>query len=240
MSEIASSARLDAVAVALGHRFADEALLLKACTHASSCAPQATATQRLQDANERLEFVGDALLGAALCVMLLEKFPDASEGRLSRLKARLVSRTALARIAERTQLLTHCLIGAQMREPWPDSVKANLMESLLAAVHLDGGWPALQKAVMLIYAEQFAAGLGDEEDAKTKLQEWCLAQHRKLPTYSSERSGGSDHSPEFTARVSIGEHAASASGSSRRRAEAAAAADLLCLIEGADDVPAQT
>jgi ribonuclease-3 len=94
-------------------------------------------------------------------------------------------------------------------------------------VHLDGGWPALHKAVGNIYADQFAAGLEDEEDAKTKLQEWCLAHHRKLPTYASERSGGSDHNPEFTARVSIGDHSASASGTSRRRAEAAAAEDLM-------------
>jgi ribonuclease-3 len=232
--EPGSRARVDAVETALGWRVGDAGLLARACTHASRCGAQATAAVRLAEANERLEFLGDALLGGALCLALYQRSAQASEGALSRRKSQLVSRETLARLIEASGLLAYCQVGQQMTVPWPDSVKANLMESILAAVYLDGGWGALVAAVERLYGERLA-GVADDapEDAKTALQEWALARRFKLPAYACERTGGSDHQPTFTATVTVGERTASGGGTSRRRAEVAAAQALLDQVRAA-------
>jgi ribonuclease-3 len=219
--------RVEAAARALGHRFVDERLLLQACTHASRCGAQASPATKRRDANERMEFLGDALLGGALCLLLYRRYPDADEGPMSRLKSRLVSRAILARASEETGLLPHCLVGQQMSEPWPDSVKANLMESLLAAVFIDGGWEPLLGAVERLLGSRLEDPTASEDDARMRLQVWCLEHHKKLPAYASERCGGTDHEPEFRATASIGEQSAEGRGGSRRRAEAAAAVALM-------------
>lgn len=226
MSEIGSTARVDAIHAILGHRFADRDLLLRACTHSSRLGAQASATRRLTEANERLEFLGDAMLGGALCQRLYHRSPGADEGVLSREKALLASRTTLARLFTANGLEDLCLLGAQMARPLPDSVKANLMEALLGAIFLDGGWDALVVAVDRLYAGELSGSATSDRDAKTALQEWALAHHRSLPVYRCERSGGSDHEPSFTATVTVGDLSASGSGTSRRRAELAAAAGL--------------
>jgi ribonuclease-3 len=232
MTENASSL-VALVANVLSHAMADATLLRQACTHASRCGAQATPADKRRDANERMEFLGDALLGAALCLLLYRRFPDADEGQLSRLKASLASRTTLARAIEETGILPHCLVGAQMSEPWPDSVKANFMESVLCAIFLDGGWPSLVTAVERLYDTRLLDPAAGEEDGRMRLQAWCLEHHKRLPTYSCERSGGSDHEPEFHATASIASWSASGDGSSRRRAEAAAALALLAVIGSA-------
>jgi ribonuclease III len=223
--------RIDAVAQALGHRFSDPALLLQACMHTSRCGAQATPADKRRDANERLEFLGDALLGAALCQLLYRRFPDLDEGPLSRLKSTLVSRATLARAIEATGLLAHCLVGQQMSQPWPDSVKANFAESLLGAIHLDGGWPALVAAVERLLGNRIEDPAAGDEDARMRLQVWCLEHHKVLPVYTSERSGGTDHEPVFRATATIAGLQASGEGTSRRRAEAAAATALLALLQ---------
>jgi ribonuclease-3 len=230
MSEGMAVSRQELVARELGHAFHDGDLLLQACTHASRCGAQAASADKRQTANERLEFLGDALLGGALSLLLYRRFPDADEGQLSRLKARLVSRENLARASERIGLLDHCLVGAQMGRPWPDSVKANLMESVLAAIHLDGGWEALATAVERLLAAQCDDPASGQEDTRMRLQAWCLERHRRLPDYTCQRSGGTDHEPEFTATAAIAGAIANGRGSSRRRAEAAAAAALLKVL----------
>ncbi len=229
--QVATSAgRIDAVAAALGHRFANSSLLLQACTHTSRCGAQATPADKRRDANERMEFLGDALLGAALCALLFQRFPDLDEGPLSRLKSSLVSRATLARAIEDTGLLAHCLVGQQMSLPWPDSVKANFAESLLGAIHLDGGWEAMATAVERLLGSRLAdPGIGDE-DARMRLQVWCLEHHKLLPAYTCERSGGTDHEPIFRATAIIAGQQASGEGSSRRRAEAAAATALMTTV----------
>lgn len=226
MSETGAAARADAVFTALGHRFSDRDLLLRACTHASRLGAQASAATRLAEANERLEFLGDAALGGALCLLLYRRSPKADEGVLSREKALLASRTTLARLFTSTGLEGVCLVGAQMLRPLPDSVKANLMEALLGAILLDGGWEALVTAVERLYAAELTGSSTSDRDAKTALQEWALAHHRSLPAYRCERSGGTDHEPLFHATVTVGELSASGDGTSRRRAELAAAMAL--------------
>ena len=225
-----STARIDAVATMLGHRFTNVALLMQACTHTSRCGAQATPADKRRDANERLEFYGDALLGAALCGLLFQRFPDLDEGPLSRLKSGLVSRTTLARAIEDSGLLVYCFVGLQMTQPWPDSVKANFAESILCAIHLDGGWFKLVTAVERLLGSRLQDPTAGDEDARMRLQVWCLEHHKQLPIYTSERSSGSDHEPIFRATVVIAKYQASGDGTSRRRAEAAAAVALMTLV----------
>lgn len=228
-SEI-SPARLDAVATMLGHRFVNAALLVQACTHTSRCGAQATPADKRRDANERLEFYGDALLGAALCGLLFQRFPELDEGPLSRLKSGLVSRATLARAIEDSGLLAYCFVGLQMTQPWPDSVKANFAESILCAIHLDGGWSKLVVAVERLLGSRLQDPAAGDEDARMRLQVWCLEHHKQLPSYTSERCSGSDHEPIFRATVVIANYQASGDGTSRRRAEAAAAVALMTLV----------
>ena len=228
-SEI-STARIDAVAATLGHRFTNVALLMQACTHTSRCGAQATPADKRRDANERLEFYGDALLGAALCGLLFQRFPELDEGPLSRLKSGLVSRATLARAIEDSGLLAYCLVGLQMTQPWPDSVKANFAESILCAIHLDGGWFKLVTAVERLLGSRLQDPTAGDEDARMRLHVWCLEHHKQLPIYTSERSSGSDHEPIFRATVVIANYQASGEGTSRRRAEAAAAMALMALV----------
>ncbi len=227
-----SETRLQAMQRALDHHFTDPELLLRACTHASFIDPQASDAERLAAANERLEFLGDTLLGAAMGLLLYDRFEHAAEGELSRRKSRLVSRATLARAMERAELLPHCRVGAQMQPPWPDSVKANLAESILAAVYLDGGWEPLCQAVTRLL-DHYIDAQGDSSpgaDIKNRLQSWALEHHGCLPVYQTHRSGGSDHAPHFACEVQVAAQVARGEGSSRRRAETAAAAALLTTI----------
>jgi ribonuclease-3 len=240
-----ADARTDADAVAtlasaLGHTVSDAALLRRALTHASWCGAQATPEQKRRDANERLEFLGDALLGAAVAQILYERFPDSDEGRLSLLRAKVVSRATLARAIEAAGLLRHCRVGHQMHpDPakWPDSVKANLMEGALGAIWLDGGWTPLRAAVERALSAFIDDPETGREDSRTRLQELSFARWKRLPEYATERSGGTDHAPEFVARVSAGGQSAEGRGGSRRRAESAAASALLALFDAQPGKP---
>jgi ribonuclease-3 len=229
-----STSAIEAVARVLGHHFQDSALLTQACTHASRCGAQVTHAQKRRKANERLEFLGDALLGGALCLLLYRRFPEADEGPLSRLKSRLVSRQVLALAIEESGLLPYCSVGSQMGNAWPDSVKANLCEAMLAAIFLDGGWEALVTAVERLLASRIHDPEATAEDARMRLQAWCLEQHKRLPDYTCDRCGGTDHEPEFLATASIADQSAKGKGTSRRRAEAAAAEALMAVLSSYD------
>lgn len=213
------------VVVLLGHPFRNSGLAQRACTHASAIDDQADARARLASSNERLEFLGDAVLGAAMAEILFTRHPEADEGDLTRRRSRLVNRSALARAFDRHGDSWPIRIGAQMRPPWPDSVKANLVEAALAAIWLDGGWPALRSAVEVLLDEQWEQipPTPAVADWKSRLQETALASTGILPVYTCSRVGGSDHAPEFTAQVTVGQRSAIGSGGSRRKAETEAA-----------------
>ena len=213
----------------LGHPFTDEALLIHALTHTSRLGAQASPERKRAEANERLEFLGDALLGAAVGLALFERLPEADEGRLSRLRSNLVSREALARAITGTALLEQARVGAMMgpQATWPDSIKANLAEAVLAAVYLDAGFAALCSAVGVLLNTAMADPATEVEDARARLQAWSLERHKALPTYACNRTGGSEHQPEYTVTVAVADTSAEATGSSRRKAEAAAAKNLL-------------
>jgi ribonuclease-3 len=226
------SERRALVAAVLGHTIDDAALLELACSHSSLLDAQADRSVRIRCSNERLEFLGDTLLDAAIGQRLYDRFPDADEGNLSRFKARLVSRELLARAMEQLRLLPVCRVGDKMQEPWPDSVKANFAESLLAAIYKDGGWSALTTAVDRLlgsFIEQ-VEDLCHRHDPKGDLQDWALRHHQQLPDYSTRRCGGSDHEPEFACLVTIGERRAEGHGGSRRKAEMDAARCLFDAI----------
>ncbi|TVR15152.1 MAG: ribonuclease III [Planctomycetota bacterium] len=217
----------------LGHRFRDLDLLRQGLTHASVHSGQEESSNRLQQHNERLEFLGDTMLGAAIGAMAFAYYPDADEGLLSRVKSQLVSRKTLARAWDAHGLQPLAIIGPQMQHPLPISVRANLLEGLLGAIYLDGGWEAVYEAVQRLLgpALESLGAEGVAADTKNALQMWCLQHYQRLPEYHCERCGGTDHDPIFRAQVQIADHTTTAIGNSRRQAERNAAAALLQLLQ---------
>ena len=225
--------RIAAIKQHLAYQFNDASLLDQACTHASFCDANAPEHERLADHNERMEFLGDGLLGAAIGEVMYRRLPHSAEGSLSRLRSHLVSRNTLALAMDQLGILDDCPINAKLQTPWPASVKANFAESILAAIYLDGGWQALQAAVDQLLSPFYDEANKEQAagDAKNQLQTYALREHKKLPCYESQRHGGTDHDPLFTCTVRIDELIATAEGSSKRRAESAAARKLLDQVE---------
>jgi ribonuclease-3 len=205
--------------VELTYRFRDPALAELALTHRSMGKPN----------NERLEFLGDALLGAFVAEMLYEAHPNASEGELSRLRAQLVNGQALAAIARELELGDRLKLGPGELKSGGfrrDSILADAFEAMLAAIHLDGGLEACRGTVRELFAERIAALPRSSKDAKTRLQEWLQGRGLPLPHYELKDCRGEDHARTFDVSCAIAEPmaiAADGSGGSRRAAEQAAA-----------------
>jgi ribonuclease-3 len=214
---------IEALEERLGHRFRRQELLLQALTHRSFGAPH----------NERLEFLGDGVLGCVVAEALLDRFPQASEGELSRLRASLVRREALAEAAARLELAGHLRIGrgeSASGEAVQPSILADALEALYGAVLLDGGYASARAAVLATLGEALAAA--DErttKDAKTRLQEALQARRQGLPRYAVVATRGAAHQQIFDVECSIEglDLRARGSGSSRRAAEQEAAESLL-------------
>jgi ribonuclease-3 len=229
----ADLARLEA---RLGHAFRDRAGLLRALTHASH-AHEAGG----EPDNEALEFFGDALLGFLVAESLLQRFPDADEGALSKMKAFLVSAPTLARVARDLQLETHLRLGKTERgveSGVRPSILADALEAVLAAVHLDAGETAA-RAVVARHFGPLMQGLDrasvEEKDYKTGLQETLQAAGRPTPQYRVDATEGPPHKPLFHVELLIeGEVAARASGGSKKEAEQAAARKALRSIRRKD------
>ena len=224
--------RFARIAEVLGVGCVSAERLQHALRHASSCDPRLSASERAQESNERLEFLGDAVLGGVVGWLLYERFPGATEGALTRLRARLVSRRSLAQAMRHSGLSDCAEVGSNLPRPWPESVLANLAEGLLGAVFVDGGWPAAVTAVKALLKDALAACDLDDNvvDSKNRVQEWSLAKTGSLPVYTTQRSGGSDHAPLFTCVVTVGDQQGMGEGPSRRKAEVAAAEDLLARL----------
>ena len=208
----------------IGYRFADGALLQRALTHRSASGHN----------NERLEFLGDALINFVVAAALFEVRDRAEEGALSRLRASLVREESLAQLARDLDLSSVLSLGESELKSGGfrrDSILADALEALLGAVYLDGGFEAGRQTSLALFATMLA-DLPDAEslkDPKTRLQEWLQARGRPLPKYEVLSESGPPHRRRFQVQCQLGDGplATQAEGSSRRNAEQQAAEALL-------------
>jgi ribonuclease-3 len=209
----------------LGHAFSDKELLALALTHAS-----ATNGGDAGKTYQRLEFLGDRVLGLVVADMLVERFPDAPEGELSRRLSRLVSRDTCAEVAETMQLAMYLKVGGgkKGRSPATQGVLADVCEAVIAAVYRDGGLEAARSMVERYWQPLIDSMRGPLRDAKTALQEWAHQRGCDTPAYAEITRSGPDHAPEFEIEVAVGKLApARGRGRSKREAEQDAAAAVL-------------
>jgi ribonuclease III len=217
--------------VELTYHFRDASLATLALTHRSAGKPN----------NERMEFLGDALLGAIVAEMLYETHPKASEGEMSRLRAQLVNGQALAEMARELELGDRLKLGSGELKSGGfrrDSILADAFEALVAAVYLDGGFEACRTTVRDLFADRVTALPRSSKDAKTRLQEWLQAQGWPLPQYELIGTEGEDHARIFDVNCVVMEPmaiTAAGRGSSRRLAEQDAAELVLSRLLDARD-----
>lgn len=229
------SAALGRLETRLGHRFGNRALLERALTHSS----RAHETGRGPD-NEELEFLGDALLGFLVAESLVRRFPEMDEGGLSKCKAYLVSRNSLASVAREIDLGPHLRLGKAVERVEPrvrESVLADALEAVLAAVHLDGGDAAARSIVERLFGARMT-GLDraavEQRDFKTVLQEELQAAGSPPPRYRVGATQGPPHRPTFHVDLMIdGKILARGRGGSKKDAEQKAARVALRLIRRA-------
>src|SRR4051812_17468712 len=210
-----------APALSLGHDFLHPELLRQALTHRSFGS----------DHNERLEFIGDSVLNCVVALALFEQFPTLPEGDLSRLRANLVRRETLFRIANRLDLGPALRLGEGERQSGGvgrPSILADGLEAIFGAIFVDAGFDAARKAIMGVYATELAAIdlETSAKDPKTRLQELLQARRLPVPEYSIAEVQGKAHVQNFQVRCDIPalQISATGSGSSRRAAEQEAAA----------------
>ena len=213
-----------------GHAFQDAGLLAQALTHRSAGARH----------NERLEFLGDSLVGMIVAEALYTRWPKADEGAMTRARAELVRESSLAQLARDFDLGPRITLGpGEMKSGGHrrDSILSDTLEALVAAIYLDGGFEACRRAVLPWFertiAELPAGRIG--KDPKTRLQEWLQARQRPLPVYDLLAEHGDEHARQFQVRCTLSEPALSSDGEggSRRIAEQAAAAALIERLEPA-------
>lgn len=211
---------------ALGYQFKSREGLDRSLTHAST----RTDSVRGQD-NERLEFLGDRVLGLAVAELLVERDPKASEGALARRFNRLVRKEACARVGRALGLGGALLLSPAEEESGgrdKDTILADATEALLAAVFLEAGYVRVRDVIRRLW-EPLLEGLPDTvADAKSMLQEWAQGQGLPLPQYVEISREGPDHAPQFTTEVRInGKRPARGVGANKRAAEQAAASAVL-------------
>ncbi|HMM85550.1 MAG: ribonuclease III [Gammaproteobacteria bacterium] len=223
--------RLDALQQRLGHRFAQPLLLVRALTHRSFGA----------DHNERLEFLGDAVLSAAVSAQLFERFAGSDEGDLTRVRAHLVREESLHRVAlalglpEVLRMSDGEARGGGAQRP---SILADALEALIGAVFLDGGFDPAQAMVRRLFGELIAgtdAGSWSK-DAKTELQEWLQARKLPVPAYRIVATRGQAHAQTFEVECAVATLglAEQGRGRSRRAAEQEAAGRMLDTLKASD------
>ena len=205
----------------IGYDFRDRSLLRRALTH-SSCA-----VTRL-DCNERMEFLGDAVLGMVICEYLYQHFPERREGQLTQQKSHLVSRAVCAQVASRLEL-EHMIFVGKGLQAIPDSLKAAVVESLIAAVYLDSGYESACDFILRAFALELENCLeGDAENYKSLLQEEIQRGGSLVPQYVIVEERGPDHAREFHMAVEVGEQRfGGAWGRSKKEAEQKAAMNAL-------------
>ncbi|SEO01517.1 RNAse III [Salinihabitans flavidus] len=223
------SGELKALQARLGHEFAQPDLLLRAVTHSSVAAPQ-------RADNQRLEFLGDRVLGLVMAETLLAKDPEATEGQLAPRFNTLVRKETCADVARAIGLgdamklgRSEMLSGGRRKQ----ALLGDAMEAVIAAVYLDAGFEAARDMVVRLWGERVSRVEDDARDAKTALQEWAQARGLPPPHYETVTRSGPDHAPVFTiaARLESGESAQAQAGSKRQAEQAAATALLSRLVQ---------
>jgi ribonuclease III len=229
-AEAESQRLLSACEIRLGYSFRDKTILRSALTHASG------ALHRLAS-NERLEFLGDAILGAVVCELLFQIYPDYLEGDLTRLKSIVVSRQTCAKISEALGLEEFLILGKGMstHASVPPSLLADVLESLIAAIYLDGGnEPARDFITRWVDPEIESAGSGETGgNYKSILQQVAQKDHGQTPTYLLMDEKGPDHSKCFKISAQVGaQRFQGAWGRNKKEAEQRAARNALSTING--------
>lgn len=223
-------ASLDALEERLGVRFEDRARLERALTHSSLKGGSSNARSY-----ERLEFLGDRVLGLSIAERLFQLFPQSDEGELSIRLNRLVSAEACAEIADELGLSEHIRHGADLKRAAASknrSIRADVVEALIAAIYLEQGLEGARAFVLRHWERRLQVPVAARRDPKTELQEWAHKRTGAPPAYELVERSGPDHEPVFTVRAVIGGVAPeTASGASKRAAEQRAAEAIL-LREG--------
>ncbi len=213
----------------ISHQFKDKALLKLALSHRSNGKIN----------NERLEFFGDSILGFIIAEVLYLRFPQASEGELSRLRAELVKKHTLADIARELSLGKLLILGSGESKSGGakrDSILADALEAVVSAIYLDAGITACHKEVLAWYASRLKQLETNDsipdKDSKTRLQEYLQSKQLALPEYVVSELEGKDHEQQFTISCKVGlfEKVFQGHGSNRREAEQRAAAAILAKL----------
>lgn len=224
------SADLQALTKRLGHTFDRPELLVRAVTHSSRAGVN-------REDNQRLEFLGDRVLGLVMAEALLAEDPSATEGQLAPRFNALVRKETCADVARDIALgdalklgRSEMLSGGRRKQ----ALLGDAMEAVIAAVYLDGGFEAAKGLILLLWGKRIVTVKDDARDAKTSLQEWAQARKLAPPAYVEVARSGPDHAPVFTisARLESGQSAEATAGS-KRQAEQAAAKALLAELEKA-------
>ena len=221
----AKKPRIEELEALLGYRFKDKSLLDEALTHAS-----ARSARGGRD-NERLEFLGDRVLGLSIAAMLYERFPEAREADLARHLNALVCERCCAQVARALDLGQHLILAASEARSGGRGkpvILADACEALLGAIYVESGFEAAESAVRRLWAPLVETAESPAPDAKTALQEYAQSQRRGLPEYREVGRSGADHAPSFTVEVTVkGLKPALGEGTSLKKAQQAAAAALL-------------
>lgn len=212
---------LEACQNRIGYKFTDPCLLKAALTHASSA-------NHRRDSNERMEFLGDAVLGLIVCQALYERLPNALEGDMTKIKSAVVSRRACARVAERLRLTAGLVLGQGMDngEQLPKSLAAGTLEAVIAAVYLDGGLEAARDFILHHMEDELRRATDSQHqyNFKSQLQQWAQRELSATPIYELLDEKGPDHAKCFEVAVSVGgRQFPSAWGTTKKEAEQKAA-----------------
>jgi ribonuclease-3 len=211
----------------LGYRFADPDLLDRALTHSSALSPG----KRIERSYQRLEFLGDRVLGLVVADMLYRRLPKANEGELSRSLNTLVRKETCAMIARELDLGSELNLGeseARTGGAQKEAILGDVAEAVIGAIYCDGGLGRAYELIEGLFGSQIGVAGNERADAKTTLQEWAQGRGLEPPTYVETERTGPDHAPEFTISVRVGQfEPLSATGPSKKLAEHKAAEAFL-------------
>jgi len=217
----------DKLQARLGYRFADPDLLDRALTHSSAVSP----AKRIERSYQRLEFLGDRVLGLVVADMLYRRFPKANEGELSRSLNTLVRKETCAAIARQLDLGSELNLGdseARTGGAEKEAILGDVTEAVIGAVYCDGGLGRAFELIERLVGEHIGQAGTERADAKTTLQEWAQARGLEPPSYVEVERSGPDHAPMFTISVQLGKFdEVTASGPSKKLAEHKAAERFL-------------